>query len=91
MLKKSNSIRYYAWSAAAVLLLLPLIAMQFTNEVNWDAADFALFAAMLLITGGAIELAVKLTKNKTYRLAAGALILSAFFLVWLELAVGILD
>jgi len=34
------------WGAAA-LMLLPLFAMQVTDEVKWDAADLAIFGAML--------------------------------------------
>jgi hypothetical protein len=33
--------RIAAWATAAILLLLPLIAMPFTDEVNWDETDFA--------------------------------------------------
>jgi hypothetical protein len=33
--------RLAAWATAAILLLLPLIAMPFTDEVNWDETDFA--------------------------------------------------
>lgn len=33
-------------SAAAILLLIPLIAMQFTNEVDWNAFDFAIMGIL---------------------------------------------
>ncbi len=35
------------------MLLLPLFAMQITDEVKWDAADFAIFGAMLAAGFGA--------------------------------------
>lgn len=81
--------RSAAWGAAAMLLLLPLLAMQFTEEVRWDAADFALFGAMLLIAGGAFELVVRATRRKRYRIAWGLSIAVVFVLLWLDAAVGI--
>ena len=53
--------RIAAWSAAALLLLLPLVAMQFTDEVHWTTADFVVFGAMLACAGGAFELAARMT------------------------------
>ena len=44
--------RIAAWAAAALILLLPLVAMQFTEEVRWTASDFA--AAAALLGGGAL-------------------------------------
>jgi hypothetical protein len=32
--------RTLPWIMAAFLLLLPLVAMQFTDEVDWDETDF---------------------------------------------------
>jgi len=40
--------RLAAWSVAAILLLLPMAAMQFTDEVNWSLADFVVFGALWL-------------------------------------------
>ena len=41
--------RLLAWGAAAALLLLPLVAMQFTEEVNWTVFDFLVFGSMLAV------------------------------------------
>ena len=79
-----------AWTLAALLLLLPLVAMQFTNEVDWDAADFTIFGAMLLIAGAAFEAASRMSGNKAYRAAVGVALAAAFILVWMNLAVGII-
>ena len=35
-----NRWRPAIWGAAAFLLVLPAVAMQFTSEVNWTASDF---------------------------------------------------
>jgi hypothetical protein len=82
--------RIAVWGTAACLLLLPLIAMQFTEEVNWDETDFIVMGAMLTAACGAYELAARMTGNRAYRAAAGLAIAGAFILVWMNLAVGII-
>ena len=82
--------RIAAWSAAVFMLLLPLVAMQFTDEVVWDVADFAIFGALLLGAGVTYELAARMTGNTTYRFAVGLALAAAFILVWVNGAVGII-
>ncbi|MEG3190848.1 hypothetical protein [Lysobacter sp. D1-1-M9] len=69
--------------------MLPLVAMQFTDEVNWDETDFIVAGAMLLAACGTYELAARLTGSTAYRAAAGVAVVTAFVLVWINLAVGI--
>ncbi len=71
------------------LLLIPLIAMQFTDEVNWTLFDFVVAGVLLLGTGLMCELVLRKVKKIRYRIAICAALLAALFLVWLELAVGI--
>jgi hypothetical protein len=78
------------WGTAALLLLLPGVAMQFTEEMAWGPGDFAIFGAMLFAACGTYELAVRMTGNKAYRAAVGVMLATAFILVWLNLAVGII-
>jgi peptidoglycan/LPS O-acetylase OafA/YrhL len=73
----------------ALLLLIPLIAMQFTNEVAWTLSDFVIMGILLLGTGLACELVIRNVKKAEYRAAICGAVLVAFFLVWAELAVGI--
>jgi hypothetical protein len=82
--------RIAAWGTAAFLLLLPLVAMQFTDEVNWDETDFVVFSAMLAVACGTFELSVRMTGNALYRAAVGVAVVAAFILVWINLAVGII-
>jgi hypothetical protein len=77
------------WGAAALLLLLPWVAMQFTAEVRWDLGDFILFGAMLVAACGAFEIVARVTADRRQRWLAGAAIVAVFLLVWAELAVGI--
>jgi hypothetical protein len=75
---------------AALILLLPLVAMQFTDEVVWDETDFAVMGAMLFGACSAYELAARRTGNTAYRAAVGVAVVAAFILVWINLAVGII-
>ncbi len=76
--------------AAAMLLLIPLIAMQFTDEVNWDLADFIVMGVLLSGTGLLLELVLRTVKQNQYRLALCAAVLFGFLVVWAELVVGII-
>ena len=76
--------------ATAFILLLPLLAMQFTDEVIWDLADFAVAGALLLGTGLMYELAVRKAGNVAHRAAVGVALAAALLLVWINLAVGII-
>ncbi len=82
--------RIAAWAAAAFILLLPLVAMQFTDEVNWNAFDFVVAGALLLGAGFAVELVVRQVDNRAYRLAACMALAGALILVWVNMAVGII-
>ena len=73
----------------AILLLIPLIAMQFTTGVNWTMSDFVVAGILLLGTGLVCELVMRKVKKIKYRLVICGAILIALFLIWAELAVGI--
>jgi hypothetical protein len=82
--------RRAAWGAAAAFLLAPLVAMQFTDEVNWGAGDFLLAAALVASAGLAFEFAAGRSGHRAYRVATGVAVAAAFVLVWANLAVGII-
>ena len=94
--RPSGSGRYWsrwriaAWTAAALILLLPLVATQFTDQVVWDVADFAVAGALLVGTGVTLELTARKTGNRAYRAAVGVALAAAFILVWVNGAVGII-
>ncbi|MBX9746379.1 MAG: hypothetical protein K2X34_05730 [Hyphomonadaceae bacterium] len=70
-----------------LLLLVPFVAMQFTDEVAWTVTDFVTAASLLFGTGLAYVL---LTLNAPRRrLPVAAALLFVLGLVWAELAVGV--
>lgn len=81
--------RHAGWGLAALVLLLPAVAMQLTSEVNWGPGDFVVAAGLLGLTGLAIEGAVRLTASPLRRAALVAGALALLLLIWAELAVGI--
>ena len=76
--------------AVAILLLIPYLAMRFTGEVNWTRIDFVVAGVLLLGTGLLCELALRIVKKTSYRIIALGVILFAAFIVWAELAVGLI-
>ena len=72
-----------------LLLLIPLIAMQLTDEVNWSFFDFVIMGVMLSITGLAIGIIIKKIKYYKYRNIFITIIIMIFLLTWAELGVGL--
>jgi hypothetical protein len=83
--------RIAMWGGAAVLLMLPAIAMQFHAEgVVWTASDFIAMGVMLGVACGACELVARASGNGAYRFAGGIAVATAFLTVWVNLAVGMI-
>jgi hypothetical protein len=74
----------------AILILVPLVAMHFTNEVNWSAADFIIAGALLFGAGSSYVLITKYAGNMVYRLAIAGAIGSTLLMVWANLGVGLI-
>ncbi len=74
---------------AVLILLVPLLAMQFTDEVNWELTDFVVVGVLLLGAGLIYELVARNVASATHRVALGVGLAAALFLIWVELAVGI--
>lgn len=88
--KRGNPWRPVIWGGAACLLLLPLVAMQFTPEVNWTGFDFLVFGSMLSLACGSYELGAKMSSNTAYRAATAVAVGAGFMLTWINLAVGVI-
>lgn len=74
---------------ATALLLIPLIAMNFSNEVNWSIFDFLVAGVLLIGTGLTLEFILRKVKTTKNRILFGIALFIALFLIWAELAVGI--
>jgi hypothetical protein len=83
-----NRLTYFLMGIV-VLLLIPFIAMQLTDEVNWSAGDFQIMGGMLLLGALGLEGTLRMIKGSGKRALMIALIVALFLLTWAELAVGI--
>lgn len=73
-----------------ILLMIPLIAMQFTNEVNWTLSDFVIAGTLLFGTGLTYTLVTRTSGEMMYRIAIGFALFTGLFLIWVNMAVGII-
>lgn len=70
------------------LLSLPLIAMQFSSDVNWGILDFVVAGIGIFTTGMLFKL-ILIKAHSQYRYILVMALLAGFFLIWAELAVGL--
>ncbi|RNC83017.1 MAG: hypothetical protein ED557_09855 [Balneola sp.] len=76
---------------AASILLIPLIAMFFTEEVDWGLVDFLIAWIMLFGTGITYKLiSLKMSQSVQYKIATGLAVVGLLLIVWVNLAVGII-
>ena len=73
----------------ALILLVPLAAMQVTSEMSWDLFDFVLMGSLIATTGLMFVLVARNVPNSGYRMLAGIVLALALLLIWAELAVGV--
>lgn len=85
-MKVKNIIRIVI--GTGLVLLVPLAAMLFTDEVKWELPDFIVIGALLIGAGVVFELVTSKVDAK-YRGAIAVVITAAVVLIWAELAVGI--
>lgn len=89
MMKTEKQTSTIIYSAAAIILMIPLVAMQFTTEVNWTASDFLIMGSLLFTSAFSVDFVLKKVKTFKSRLILVFGILAALSLIWIELAVGI--
>ena len=85
MLKRISILTF----APLAMLLIPLIAMHYSDEVHWTLIDFAIMGVLLLVAGMWTQRVVKRVKSFPRRATYIILVILLFLLVWAELAVGI--
>jgi hypothetical protein len=81
----------FIWIAlgTGLILLIPLIAMQFTSEVQWEVPDFITIGILLFGMGSIFVLTARNIRNNSNRVLIGIAFLMAILCIWAELAVGI--
>lgn len=73
----------------AIILLVPLVMMRFTDEVNWGLMDFVIIGVLLFGVGIVYELLSARVRDKRRRIIIGAVLILAVVYLWAELAVGV--
>ena len=76
-------------SAAALILSVPFIAMQFTNEVKWSLFDFIVMGILLFGTALIVEFILRNVRSLKSRIILCVSAMGALLLIWAELGVGI--
>ncbi len=74
----------------ALILCIPLVAMQFSNEVDWSAFDFLIMGLLLFVTGFGYLIMTRYVNNFTYKAAIAMAVGSTFMMIWANLAVGLI-
>ena len=69
--------------------MIPLLAMQFTDDINWSIFDFVVMGFLLLFFRLGIDITMKKVKNENIKILYVVLTILIFLLIWAELAVGI--
>lgn len=87
---KQNKIFTYLAAITAGILSIPLIAMQFTSEVDWSVSDFIIMGALIFGVGFLFVHVARVTPRK-YRVLIGIGFLAILLVTWVHLAVGIVD
>lgn len=72
-----------------IILLIPLCAMQFSEDVSWSLLDFLIGGVLLGFTFLMFTVVYSKFNNSKYRWPICIAIILTFLMIWAELAVGI--
>ena len=81
---------YLIVSATAAVLLIPLVAMQLTNEVSWNIGDFVVAGTLLLGSGYLYEVLTKTSSSTVIKAIIGVIVFALLALVWAIIAVDLI-
>ena len=74
-----------------MLLLIPFVGMQYSNEVKWSLNDFIIMGVILLSFGIIINKIIYHVGAFKKRVILISTLIILFFLLWGELAVGLFN
>ncbi len=89
-LVKLNRSILYVGVVTTLLLMVPLVAMQFTDQVKWTIIDFVLMGVLLFGTGSLFVLVIRHGENIIYRAGMAVAVGATFLMIWVNLAVGLI-
>lgn len=92
-MKKQQTIYQSVFVVAIVtglILSVPLVAMQFTDEVKWSLPDFVVMGAIIFLTGLSFKLVTRSSPNIVYKIGFAFAIGAQFLMIWANLAVGLI-
>lgn len=90
LIRRMRRLSFILWLGAAGLLLVPLIAMQYSDEVQWTAFDFVFAGGMLFGSLAVFELALWRAPSLAYLGGVIFALGTSFVLIWVSGAVGII-
>lgn len=76
--------------ATALILCIPLVAMQLNIGVDWSPSDFAIMGALLFAAGLLFEFVASRGRTLAYRAATALAAVAGLILIWGNLAVGLI-
>ena len=79
------------FAVTAMLLMVPLLGMLASDEMNWGPGDFVFAAALIGGTGLAFVFGSALVRTRRQRIVLGAVLAFVMLAIWAEAAVGIFD
>lgn len=72
-----------------LILLIPAIAMQFTDDVKWTLSDFIIMGLLIFTAGTVYVFGSRQAKNLKHKVMIGLCIAAVLIAIWIELAVGV--
>ena len=75
---------YIVFLGTFFILLLPLIAMQFTKGVNWSVGDFVVFGILLFFFGYIYKVLTKSSSKPIKNIVIGLIVFALFIFVWVS-------
>lgn len=75
---------------ALIVLTIPLTAMLFTHEINWEPLDFGVAWLLIFGTGISFHFICRAYRNSIYKIASALAVCAGFAIIWINGAVGII-
>jgi hypothetical protein len=72
-------------------MLVPYIASQFSDDIYWNLGDVLIGGTLLFGLGMLIQFLMVKFKDSNWRIPVILGVIAIFILIWIELAVGILN